>query len=545
VAGDPIPGLDWLSSLLAQLNPVGGAEAAEFPKITIPRQIGRPEPPFRVETGPQAPADPNVAQADSWSFYEQFGRPGIAERSNRNYSQPPRRLQDPYAVAVERQQAQKRHDDMLAAAGLPGAGAAMSGGASSPGSIPGGGGFMDPDYSAWASVPQSPLGRGARFLGDLIMAMGRGAYDLASVPSQFAEGSRPMGDPAASADAAAIALSTLVPARPPGSAGVGLPNLWHGAARPLEGNRFDPNRIGSGEGYHGEGAGGYASESRPVAEWYQRAYGEYPPELVAEAKARLAEQYPAGAHVSSSGGWSHYFKTGDEADLAAFLKKSQGLDPLRNPSDWVAGAYRNIEDFNPGKPGALYEMRYQGADTDHFLRWDLPLKDQSAYVRKNLERLGITEGGMVPYSRGQGLWEYIEKPEQSMADMTGRDIYEHLGRENALDPAQPLGGTRGDPAVAQLLRENGIRGTRYPASEFPGNEGKFNYSIFQPENLNVYKKYGVGGAIAGAGALAAGEAGAAQPDADPLVAELRRYGIIPPPIGANVLGLGDQRNGNP
>jgi len=70
-----------------------------------------------------------------------------------------------------------------------------------------------------------------------------------------------------------------------GGLGTRVPDLWHGAAVPWPAEpgaplgRFQPKKLMSGEGYHGEGYGGYVSEARPVAEFYRNAYGKQAPEV--------------------------------------------------------------------------------------------------------------------------------------------------------------------------------------------------------------------------------------------------------------------------
>ena len=195
----------------------------------------------------------------------------------------------------------------------------------------------------------------------------------------------------------------------------GAIRLFHGAARPFPPEpgaplgRFDPAKIGSGEGHHAEGLGAYASESRRTAEWYKKQYGE------------------------ESG-------------------------------------------------GALYEMEHPTADPDHFLRWDLPLRAQSSYVKERLSRLGLRAD--TPISD----WD---KTTIVAGDLDGQALYHYLGIKYAPPGAEPWsspGGPSGDPFAANVLKLSGIRGVRYPAGGLSGREGKFNYSIFEPQALNIVRR---------------------------------------------------------
>ena len=154
--------------------------------------------------------------------------------------------------------------------------------------------------------------------------------------------------------------------------GPGAIRLFHGAARPFEPapgaplGRFDPNRIGSGEGLHRGGA-------RRL--WQRKPKGR---RMVSAHLRRISTGYrgcgkgqagraiSAGSGIDSTSGLRHRF-TGEESNYAEYLDKI-GLDPKR-PSEWVRAAEREA-DFEPGvKGGALYEMEHPTADPEHFLRW--------------------------------------------------------------------------------------------------------------------------------------------------------------------------------
>lgn len=269
-----------------------------------------------------------------------------------------------------------------------------------------------------------------------------------------------------------------------------LPRLWHGSAEELRGGRFDPMQIGRGEGYHGEGYGGYVSEAQRVAQWYRDHYGRFTDEQIDLAKRAILDADPS-------------------INLTVLEEQMGGRTGFR-PEDWFDLAedlsYKAKQHYARPQPGALYEMEYPGARIEEFLRWDKSLKDQSPYVKQQLKRMGVEEG--KPAGKD---WELQGTDKTMGSSLTGQTIYHYLGAKYGSWTKDLTMNPSGDPATAAVMRLNGIRGVRYPASEahYPP-ESVFNYSIFNPENLNVIKKYGMAGLMAGAGSsMMIGEAGAA------------------------------------
>lgn len=294
---------------------------------------------------------------------------------------------------------------------------------------------------------------------------------------------------------------------PGGSLGAGarVPDLWHGAARPWPAEpgaplgRFQPMKLMSGEGYHGEGYGGYVSEARPVAEWYREAYAKHPPEVEDEARRVFMEKYPIGSKVPGS----LHDKFNAPSDYKEFINDNGYY--LSDNGKWTQLA-EDFANFNPPKPGALYNLKYPNADIEQFLRWDQPLNQQSDYVKAALRRLGIDENASLPkggqYYGGEVPY-YVTGPGQrpTFGDLAGRDLYEDVIRSRYGTPSGELQtNPGGDPRTASVLRMLGIRGTRYPADE--RNVNAFNYSIFSPEATEVIKRFGIAGLLGGSGAAA-------------------------------------------
>jgi hypothetical protein len=212
----------------------------------------------------------------------------------------------------------------------------------------------------------------------------------------------------------------------------------------------------------------------------------------------------------------------------------------------------------------MYEVKVN-ADPERFLHWDKPLSEQHPDVRQALTSLGVapelaqvSEGQLRPFedriaaalqgtplasagrtiavdaSHGSGNWDLSSirdmldpasrvkwdaalgelnaatspsRPE-AWAHLTGADAHRLLGE---MQPAgvgegfqQALGkATARDAAVSQALREAGIPGIRYLDQGSRGaGEGSHNYVVFDANTMNIIRRYGLAGLMAGGGAAA-------------------------------------------
>jgi hypothetical protein len=121
-------------------------------------------------------------------------------------------------------------------------------------------------------------------------------------------------------------------------------------------------------------------------------------------------------------------------------------------------------------PGKMYEVNI-GADPDSFLHYDKPLYQQSDAVKQS---------GILP-----------TQPENML--QTGGEFLDRLSRR--------LGGP---DKVAAALQEAGIPGIKYLDQGSRGKgEGTHNYVVFDANTIDILRKYGIAGLMAGAGAAAA------------------------------------------
>ena len=240
---------------------------------------------------------------------------------------------------------------------------------------------------------------------------------------------------------------------------------FHGS--PHDFDKFSLDKIGTGEGAQSYGHGLYFAENEGVAQNYRDALanikvGGKEPDL------KRPDHWIAMALDAANG---------NKAKAVVDLRRD-----LENqfPDNWPAieEAIRQIESGsipNQLPPvsdrGRMYEVNIK-ADPESFLDWDKPLSQQSEKVRQALAQYGI------------------DRP-----DWTGGQIHE----SSKLVP-----GERMDKGVAaQRLREAGIPGIRYLDQGSRGKgDGSRNLVVFDDSLIEILRKYGLAGMMAGGASLA-------------------------------------------
>lgn len=267
-----------------------------------------------------------------------------------------------------------------------------------------------------------------------------------------------------SASGAAMAAMGLIPA----ARGAAIPaqtalaegaqgiRAYHGSPHSFD--RFDINKIGTGEGAQAYGHGLYFAQSEPVAMSYrdvlsksgtegaqrrlQRSGGDID-KAIADTAA-LAERYRVG-------GANNYAAVAEE-DLR-FLQK------YKETGKWT--------------PGHMYEVNIR-ANPEDFLDWDKPLTEQA----KAIEALRPIIGNVSNPGYGVGPALRDARKYMNMAD----------------DPRR----------AEELLSQAGIPGIKYLDQGSRGTgEGSRNYVVFDDKLIDILRKYGLAGlSIGGAGGLA-------------------------------------------
>jgi hypothetical protein len=153
----------------------------------------------------------------------------------------------------------------------------------------------------------------------------------------------------------------------------------------------------------------------------------------------------------------------------------------------------------------MYEARIN-ADPEHFLDWDKPLSQQSEKVQEALRNEPFAS--LIKANMDKGTQTRAQYGLPGSGEMMPENLYNILrGYVNAGGSSLNIPG--GDMA-SRSLREAGIPGIRYLDQGSRGaGEGTHNYVVFDDKLIDIIKKYGLAGLVAGGAAtIGGGTAGA-------------------------------------
>jgi len=275
---------------------------------------------------------------------------------------------------------------------------------------------------------------------------------MASLPQRAFEASdrlRYAGeyDPGPGLEAALLTMGGTGFAARRGALGAG-PGIraYHGSPYSFE--RFDINKIGTGEGAQAYGHGLYFAEHEPVALDYRNRL----------TVGRGTMDQTALTYLNKAGG--------DKIEAKRLLQEALGQQlPTTHP------VMEAIDRFNTGH---MYEVNIR-AQPGQLLDWDKVLSPQQREVFAQA----------IPRRAG-----YFRN---EMSAPSGQSAYEELA-----------GNYAGQPRASAALREAGIPGIQYldQLSRAAG-QGSRNYVVFDPGLIDILRKYGLAGIPAGAAVGAA------------------------------------------
>jgi len=335
---------------------------------------------------------------------------------------------------------------------------------------------------------------------------------------------------------------------------------YHGS--PHDFDKFDISKIGTGEGAQAYGPGLYFAENEGVAKDYRNKLGgkAFGPKADGPVQWTLDGQpIDIGSNPSHLAAWNVH-QEGDRAKALASLERQRefnlhGAQPGTPEYDYVGGPRYDqaisvlksgAELPTPQRPGRMYEVSIN-AHPDDFLDWDKPLSAQSEKVRGalegyfNLDREHQAKIDALSDRLRQKYGVSSSDPEQILAhinsvrDQASSSMFGKGKARDALDDGfelgallkntkardNPLSGPvsslfsgekEGNIGRASALRDAGIPGIKYlDAGSRTAGEGSRNYVVFDPEIINIVRKYGVAFAASMYGLDAVNQAmGAAQ-----------------------------------
>jgi hypothetical protein len=299
---------------------------------------------------------------------------------------------------------------------------------------------------------------------------------------------------------------------------------YHGSPHSFD--QFDTSKIGTGEGAQAYGHGLYFAGNEGVARSYRDALSQnlnqtesaaYRDASSRKAAAdaamtelhwKMVEDSKALGAKPDNPGWGDY---GVKPLPEVLTKYQDQWDALAKQS---SGAHNEMQEIvtGPRPKGSMYQVNI-GADPEHFLDWDKPLSEQSQHVQDALKPLGyqslkdafsiraVENGHVIDYVDNSGQARTTSRvfPTQDAAEQAARVSFDTFGRN-------PTGAeiVLHNPGIETQLHEAGIPGIRYlDAGSRNAGEGSRNTVVFDPAMIDILRKYGLAGLIAGGGAAAA------------------------------------------
>lgn len=279
------------------------------------------------------------------------------------------------------------------------------------------------------------------------------AADMASLMA----GGGTAGALAAGGRGAAPVLAAEVAGRSLEPAGI---RAYHGS--PYDFEKFDISKIGTGEGAQAYGHGLYFAGNQGVAEGYRKALSEGFDTTSAQKIARQLVKEAGGDWTKAA------TKFRDMIEAPKRAAESRGLNyQIPQWDQEVMGV------LDHGRPGRTYEVSIN-AHPDEFLNWDKRLNEQTPQVQAALKQM------MNP-----AKWDAFKNADVSTAVKNGLI---------AMDPGAQ---------TSSALQAAGIKGIKYKDAGSRGTEGgTHNYVVFDPQIIDILRKYGIAGLTAGLGAEA-------------------------------------------
>jgi hypothetical protein len=266
---------------------------------------------------------------------------------------------------------------------------------------------------------------------------------------------------------------------------------FHGS--PHDFPAFDISKIGTGEGAQAYGHGLYFAENPAVA-------GQYKESLSRFNYANRGEEF-ADSALKLHGG-----------DRQSAIDYIRGELP-KLTSDESKDANSAINLINSGwtfqPSGKTYEVNIN-ADPEHFLDWDKPLSEQHPKVQQAISQLTQGKDPQAFGQSGSGLYNFVGawngRQDQNASDalrQAGIPGIRYLDQGSRMDPAAAdLAGTIS--VLKMGLRKNpddAALAARVATAEkqLAGMKSKqtYNYVVFDDKLIDIIKKYGIAGLIAG------------------------------------------------
>jgi hypothetical protein len=306
------------------------------------------------------------------------------------------------------------------------------------------------------------------------------------------------GLPGKGAKAAGMAASAMMPesaeAGPLGKALQAI-RAYHGS--PHKFDKFDISKIGTGEGAQAYGHGLYFAGNEGVARSYRDALAHKadPRNAINDIVSQFVDQRVAAPTNENLKWWlsqdEHMKPYAENPQIVSRLREIvQGHEPGGTVSDTAMHSYRELENLLPDpSKGHMYEVDIH-ANPEHMLDWDKPLLQQSRHV---IDRFN---DAVAPVRDADDAML-----RELFGDKSAHTSLNLFDRSKGSQAYNTFAGERGGPsAVSERLREAGIPGIKYLDQGSRGSgEGTSNYVVFDPNIIEILRRYKDGGRVEKAG----------------------------------------------
>ena len=326
---------------------------------------------------------------------------------------------------------------------------------------------------------------------------------------------------------------------------------------PTAHNKYSDEFLGTGEGAQVYGSGHYFAEAEDTAKNYR--------ELLARRQPPDPENNAAQDYIDAY--WDPETTDKDafeEEFMGDIVGKEHHLRDRTMTYELRDGSFlqydMNTNDFRSVGPkkGYMYEVMID-ADPEELMDWDKKIIDQSDYVQQKLSDAGLLDygalqryknllkkqrdldeirsktGGVFTEAQGDRYMQLHNKLQDIMTEdlnnpnfpvkitSTGRRAYYSFGPE--------LSGEGVQREITRRAEEAGIKGIRYKDAYSRGKEeGTSNFVVFNPEIIEIARRYGI--ALPLAGAVLAGQMSPEEAMASQAPKEMEEGGAVTQGIGA-------------
>jgi len=280
---------------------------------------------------------------------------------------------------------------------------------------------------------------------------------------------------------------------------------YHGS--PYDFEKFDISKIGTGEGAQAYGHGLYFAENPAVAADYKKTLATKYTDINRQQLTKDASEALGSSSKYLPWAVLKELEAGTPIDnvwsklSADPLTRGRTSQEINAAIDYVKTNYPN----HAAVPGKTYEVAIN-ADPEHFLDWDKPLSEQPQVVEKikaSPQYQQMAAANHFGYSPQEFAQLPLERQQKLIAETSPKTheaiLWEGRPGHGLLQSFESSFG--GSDKATEALREAGIPGIKYlDQGSRAAGEGTKNYVIFNHDLIDIIKKYGLAGLIAGGAA---------------------------------------------